>query len=175
MFSHIKPYHDEYLSALGHIDDCKVKIENQQTIWDIVEVRNTPRLDRYDDIFEPLMYISGALFIILSFLCAMSVLDSKWAMVGIVCAVLTIVFGIGDIVAMAQSDSYRHETKKINKIIKDYNKFPDEPVIRAALLGALDDLEAKLKADLAQGILTRNEVRMAQWNKERSRVVNKYL
>lgn len=175
MFSHIKPYRDEYISSLDHLDDCRVRIERQWDIKDSVEVRNTPRSNRIDNVFEPLIYGSGALFIILSFLCAMSVLDSKWAIVGIVCAVLAIVFGIGDIIAMANSGSYRHETKRINRIAKDYNRFPDEPVIRNALLGALEDLEAKLKADLAQGILTREEVCMAQRNKERSRVVNKYL
>lgn len=174
MFGHIKPYHDEYLSALAHIDDCKVKIEKQQTLWDIVEVRNTPRSDSIDSVFEPLMDGSGVLFIVLAFASALFSLGVQWAMISIVFAVLTVLFGIGDIIAIANSGSYRHETKRINRIVKDYNKFPDEPAIRTALLGALDDLEANLKADLAQGILTREEVCMAQRNKERSRVVNKY-
>lgn len=175
MFSHIKPYRDEYLSALDDLGDYRVRIERQCEIKNYLEVRNTLKSNCYDKIFEPLMYVSAALSIALICVCVVFDLDYKWVIASVICVVLMVVFGTTALVAEFHSDSYRHETKRINRIAKDYNKFPDEPVIQAALLSAMDDLEMKLRADLARGVLTREEAYIAKKNKKRSRVVNKYL
>lgn len=175
MFSHIKPYREEYFSALSDIDNYRVNIERRQVIEGYFEVRNTPKVHVINNVFDPFMYGSGVLFLLLIVVCMIFQLNGPWVNTAGIFLLLALVFGVVNLVATACSGSYRHETTGINKIIQDYNRFPDEPVLQQALLNALDDLEETLKADLAQGVMTREEVIAARTNKERAKVVKKYI